>query len=93
MIRLQECPLEQWPWCSLKGVQQIAGGGEEGGAIFDEFVGPFGAGIERGAGNREDVAALFPASLAVIKDPERAAASTTTMARLIPEIMRLRRGK
>ncbi len=34
-----------------------------------------------------------PASLAVMREPERSAASTTSTPRLMPEISRLRRGK
>ena len=63
-------------------------------ALLDQAVGAFGARIERGARHRKDFAALFQrASRAVISEPKRLAASTTTSPRERPEISRLRRGK
>ena len=58
-----------------------------------EVVGTLGAGIERRTGRGENLPALFLGKSPVISEPERRAASTTSVASDRPDTMRLRRGK
>ncbi len=61
----------------------VVDGGDNGGAVLDQLVGAAGARVQRRAGDGEDEA-CSPASRAVISEPERSAASTTTTASDIP---------
>ena len=83
------CPAQD----RLERRNDVGGFGDERCALFEKTVGAFGAGIEWGAGHREHLAPLFDRKRAVISEPERRAASTTTTPSERPEISRLRRGK
>ena len=93
-LRLLRRQVERAAEDRLDHRHHVGGFGDQRRALLEQAVGAFGARIERRARHGEDLAALFAAPCrAVISEPERRAASTTTTPSDRPEISRLRRGK
>ena len=62
----------------------------QGGAVADKLVAALRARVERRSGHRHHLASRLRGSRAVISEPDRGAASTTTVPALMPAMIRLR---
>ena len=80
------------PTGSEEHVEHVARVAHEGGAVLEQRVGPAGLAGRDAPGHGADVAPELHREVRVISDPDRSAASTTTVTWASPAMIRLRAG-